>query len=102
MKNEMLIYQSENREVEVRLEGESLWLTQAQLAELFGTQRPAVTKHLGNIFKSKELSQSAVCSILEHTAADGKRYKTKHYSLDAIDLFDHKFNSLRNSQVGCV
>lgn len=81
---QFLIYESDSGVIEVQLEQDTLWLTQAQLAELFGTKRPAITKHLGNIFKSNELDKDSVCSILEHTAADGKRYKTQHYNLDAI------------------
>ena len=69
--------------VEVFYKDESVWLTQKALAELFGVQRPAVTKHLRNIFTSGELVEDSVCSILEHTASDGKAYKTKYYSLDA-------------------
>ena len=53
---------------------ETVWLTQKALAELFGVQRPAVTKHLQNIFTSGELAKDSVCSILEHTTADGKIY----------------------------
>jgi len=60
-----------NVSVEVQLKDESLWLTQEQIAALFGTQRPAITKHLANIFKSKELKRNSVCSIFAHTAADG-------------------------------
>jgi len=56
--------------LEARLEKETVWLTQQQIAKLFGTKRPAITKHLSNIFKSKELQEKSVCSILEHTAAD--------------------------------
>ena len=89
----LLIYKTENGVIEVRLEGDTVWLSQAQLAELFGTKRPAITKHLGNIFKSNELDDNSVCSILEHTAADGKRYKTKHYNLDAIISVGYRVNS---------
>lgn len=79
-KGQIVIYK--NR-LEVRLEQETVWLRQEQIASLFGTQRPAITKHLLNIFKNRELDESSVCSILEHTAADGKIYKTKLYNLDA-------------------
>ena len=63
---------------------ETVWLTHKALAELFGVQRPAVTKHLGNIFFTGELVEDSVCSILEHTAADGKTYSAKYYNLDVI------------------
>lgn len=83
-KGEIVIYRTSKKEVElkVRLEKETVWLTQAQIALLFGTQRPAITKHLNNILKSGELDKNSVSSILEHTAADGKTYKTQFYSLD--------------------
>lgn len=95
MSTETLIYQSEDGALQlpVALEHETVWLSQAQMAELFGTQRPAITKHLRNIFKSAELSENAVCSILEHTAEDGKNYQTKFYNLDAIISVGYRVNS---------
>ena len=69
---------------EAMLKDENLWLTQAKLAELFGTDRSVVTKHLKNIFDEGELIQDAVCAKIAHTAADGKNYKTNFYNLDAI------------------
>ena len=59
-------------------------LNQNQIADLFETQRPAITKHLDNIFKANELQENSVSSILELTAKDGKTYRTKFYNLDAI------------------
>jgi len=78
-KGEIIIYQISEKEIElkVRLENQTVWLTQSQIALLFGTQRPAITKHINNIFKSGELDKDSVSSLLEHTAADGKTYKTK-------------------------
>jgi hypothetical protein len=70
-------------------------LTQERIAELFGVQRPAITKHLKNIFESGELVEGAASSILEHTAADGKNYKTKFYNLDAIISVGYRVNSTR-------
>ena len=58
--------------LQVQLIENTVWLAQAQIATLFGTKRPAITKHLSNIFKTKELDQNSVCSKMEHTAADGK------------------------------
>jgi len=58
--------------MEIYLQNETVWLTQQKIAELFGVQRPAVTKHLKNIFNSGELKEDSVSSILEHTAVDGK------------------------------
>ena len=65
--------------VEIFLRDETVWLTQEKIAQLFGVQRPAITKHLKNIFESGELQENSVSSILEHTAEDGKKYQTKFY-----------------------
>ena len=61
-----------------------MWLTQEQIAQLFGVKRPAITKHIRNIFQTQELEEISVCSILELTAADGKKYMTQLYNLDMI------------------
>jgi hypothetical protein len=79
--------------VEIFLRDETIWLTQEKIALLFGVQRPAVTKHLKNIFESGELAEYSVSSILEHTAPDGKTYKTKFYNLDAIISVGYRVNS---------
>ncbi|MDE7397610.1 MAG: virulence RhuM family protein, partial [Muribaculum sp.] len=92
--NEIILYQpDEALKLEVRLEKETVWLTQQQIADLFGTKRPAITKHLSNIFKTGELDEDSVRSILEHTAADGKIYKTQFYNLDAILSVGYRVNS---------
>ena len=80
--------------VKLDAEHETVWLTQTQIAELFGIKRPAITKHLGNIFSSGELDRDSVSSILEHTAMDGKVYKTQFYNLDAIILVGYRVNSI--------
>lgn len=91
---EIVLYQpDESIKMEVRMENETVWLTQAQIAELFGTRRQAITKHLKNVFESKELEENSVCSILELTASDGKNYKTKFYNLDAILSVGYRVNS---------
>lgn len=84
--------------VDVLLQNESVWLTQKAIAELFGVQRPAITKHLGNIFDSGELEENSVSSILEHTAEDGKIYPTKFYNLDAIISVGYRVNSTKATQ----
>jgi hypothetical protein len=70
---EFLLYTTPNGKVKVEifLRNETMWLTQAKIAQLFGVQRPAITKHLKNIFDSGELQKNSVSSILEHTADDG-------------------------------
>jgi len=95
--SQIVLYQpDESIRLEVKLDAEhnTVWLTQQQIADLFGTKRPAITKHLSNIFKSGELEQNSVSSILEHTAADGKIYKTQFYNLDAIISVGYRVNSV--------
>lgn len=92
---EIILYQpNEEIRLEVRLENETVWLTQAQIAHLFGTGRQAISKHLKNIFTCGELEEDSVCSILELTASDGKTYKNKVYNLDAILSVGYRVNSL--------
>ena len=84
--------------IEVFLKDESVWLTQKAISLLYGVQRPAITKHLKNIFDSGELQEDSVGSILEHTARDGKKYKTKFYNLDAIISVGYRVNSYQATQ----
>ena len=92
--NEIVLYQPNDAiHLEVRMANESVWLTQQQIAMLFGVKQPAISKHLNNIFKSGELDEDSVHSILEYTAADGKLYKTKFYNLDAILSVGYRVNS---------
>ncbi|OGZ85426.1 MAG: hypothetical protein A2599_02285 [Candidatus Staskawiczbacteria bacterium RIFOXYD1_FULL_39_28] len=93
-KGEIVIYKSpEGPKIEVKFERGNIWLTQDQIALLFGTKRPAITKHVNNIFKDGELKEKSVSSILEHTARDGKTYKTKFYALDTIISVGYRVNS---------
>jgi hypothetical protein len=84
--------------VDVFFKDETVWLTQKALAELFGVKRPAITKHLLNIFDTGELAEDSVCSILEHTAGDGKTYSAKYYNLDAIIAVGYRVNSYQATQ----
>lgn len=96
LNNQIVIYQTEDgqTQVDVRLENETVWLTQKQIAELFGTKRPAITKHLKNIYASEELDENSTCSILEHMGNDGKQtYSTKYYNLDVILSVGYRVNS---------
>ncbi|OIO07385.1 hypothetical protein COX68_00415 [Candidatus Falkowbacteria bacterium CG_4_10_14_0_2_um_filter_41_15] len=92
---EIAIYKAKDGrpDLTVKMEKETIWLTQAQIAVLFGIKRPAITKHLNNIFKDGELDRNSVCSISEHTAPDGKIYKTAFYNLDAIISVGYRVNS---------
>ena len=96
-KGEIVMYQpDETIRLEVRMEGETVWLSQAQMAELFGTKRPAITKHLNNIYKCGELKEESTCSILEHMGNDGKQlYTTRYYNLDAIISVGFRVNTKR-------
>ncbi|MGB8816203.1 MAG: RhuM family protein [Minisyncoccia bacterium] len=93
--NSIIIYEDKKTgiKLETHLKNESVWLTQEQIALVFGTRRPAITKHLNNIFNNKELEEKSVCSILEHTAKDNKNYRVKFYNLDAIISIGYRVNS---------
>jgi hypothetical protein len=99
-KNNIVIYQAKDGKVELRadIEKDTILATQDQIAELFGTQRPAITKHLKNIFESGELKENLVSSILEHTAKDSKKYKVKFYNLDSILSIGYRVNSNKATQ----
>jgi hypothetical protein len=93
--NEIILYQPDAAvRLEVIVDSETVWLTQTQIASLFGVKVPAVSKHLKNIFTSGELDEGSVVSILEITATDGKRYKTRNYNLDAIISVGYRVNSI--------
>ncbi|OGE77915.1 MAG: hypothetical protein A2751_02625 [Candidatus Doudnabacteria bacterium RIFCSPHIGHO2_01_FULL_46_14] len=93
-KGEIIIYKAATGpEIQVKLENDTVWLSQKQIAGLFGTERSVITKHLRNIFKTAELSQNSVCAFFAHTAADGKTYKTQYYNLDAVISVGYRVNS---------
>ncbi|WP_294961367.1 hypothetical protein [Sulfurimonas sp.] len=83
--SDIVIYEDGNVELNTTVKNETIWLSQKQIAELFDVQRPAVTKHLSNIFKSGELDEKVVCSILEHTTPHGA-IKEKKQELSFITL----------------
>ena len=88
--SELMLYQTEDNRtrIEVRLENETVWLTQAQMADLFQRERSVITKHIRNIFEEGELVEQAVCATYAQTAADGKSYQTVAYNLDWIAKLD--------------
>ena len=98
-KGEIVMYQpDETIRLEVRMEGETVWLSQAQMAELFGTGRQAITKHLQNIYECEELEKDATSSILELVRKEGKRNvkrKIEFYNLDAIISVGFRVNTKR-------
>ena len=97
---DFLLYKTPNSDIKVEtyLHNETLWLPQKRIAELFGVDRTVVTKHLKNIFESKELEENSVSAKIAHTALDGKKYNTKFYNLDAILSVGYRVNSLQATQ----
>lgn len=84
--------------VEVILNNETIWLTQQRMADLFGVQRPAVTKHIKNIYESGELEEESTSSILERMGDNGQLYPTKYYNLDAVISVGYRVNSTQATQ----
>lgn len=100
MKDEIIIYQPDAKSVslEVRIEDDTVWLTQNQMAQLFQTTRNNITLHISNIFKEKELEENSVGKESLLTASDGKKYKTKLYNLDVIISVGYRVKSIRGTQ----
>jgi len=100
MNSNIEIYQSPDNQVELKvsLDQETVWLTQAQMAELFSQTKQNVSLHIGNIFKEGELEKDSVVKDSLTTAADGKKYKTKFYNLDVIISVGYRVKSPRGTQ----
>ena len=94
-KNEIILFENQGVKLEVNLKDETVWLTQKQMAELFGKDRRTITRHIQNIYKDEELDENTVCSFFEHTAEDGKKYKVQYYNLDMIISVGYRVNSKR-------
>jgi hypothetical protein len=97
---EIILFQSEDGQtrLQVRLEADTVWLTQAQMAELFQTSLPNVSMHIRNLFAEAELQASSVVKESLTTAADGKNYRTSFYNLDVIISVGYRVKSLRGTQ----
>lgn len=93
--SEIVIFEEDAQKVEVRLEGETVWLTLSQLAELFGRDKSVISRHLRNIFRDFELERESVVAKNATTAADGKIYQVEHFNLDAIISVGYRVNSHR-------
>ncbi len=93
MKNEIIIFENQDVKLEVNMKDETVWLTQKQMAELFGKDRKTITSHIKNIYRDNELNENEVCSFFEHTASDGKKYKTQYYNLDMIISVGYRVKS---------
>jgi len=96
---EIVIYKAPGGpELKVSFQNESLWLTQAQISELFQTDRTSIGRHLQNVFKTAELREDSVCAKIAHTAQDGKTYRVSYYNLDAIIAVGYRVNSKRATE----
>lgn len=97
---EIIIYQNPegNIKIDVRLEDETVWLTQAQMGQLFGKDKRTISEHIGNVFKEDELDENSVVRNFRTTAADGKNYDTNHYNLDVIISVGYQVKSPRGTQ----
>ena len=98
--SDFVFYPTEDGDIKIGviIKDETVWLTQQQMADLFGRDRSVITKHLQNIYESGELVEDSVCAIFAHTAADGKSYQTKYYNLDAIISVGYRVNSRQATQ----
>lgn len=97
--NEIILYQPDSTlSLDVRVEDDTVWLTQAQMTELFQSSKQNISLHINNIFKERELDRMAVVKESLTTAADGKRYKTNLYSLDVIISVGYRVKSIRGTQ----
>jgi prophage maintenance system killer protein len=97
---EVVLYQPRGGKVQldVRLERDSVWLTQQQMSGLFHRERSVITKHLRNVFTEGELERSAVCANFAHTAPDGKTYQVEHYNLDVVISVGYRVKSKQGTQ----
>jgi len=93
--NEIVIFEGDAQQVEVRLEGETLWLSLQQLADLFGRDKSVISRHLKKIFETNELEKNSVVAKNATTAADGKVYQVEYFNLDAIISVGYRVNSTR-------
>ena len=101
--NEIILYQlNEDIKLEVKLEEETVWLTQAQMTILFETTKQNISLHINNIFKERELDRNSVVKYSLTTALDGKNYLTRYYNLDVIISVGYRVKSLRGTQFRIV
>jgi len=98
--SEIIIYQNQDGDIriDVRLEEETVWLTQADMALLFNKGRTTITEHIKNIFQEGELDENSVCRKFRHTAEDGKSYDTNYYNLDVIISVGYRVKSQQGTQ----
>ena len=99
-RGEIILYQPQQGRAQIRvlLEGETVWLTINQMAELFQVDKSGISRHLGNVFESGELTRDSVVAKFATTAADGKTYQVDYFNLDAIISVGYRVNSLQGTQ----
>lgn len=97
--SELILYQTEDGQtkINVRLNDETVWLTQKQMAELFDKSRVTITEHIGNVFNEGELVENSVCRKIRHTAEDGKNYEATYYNLDVVISVGYRVKSHRGT-----
>ena len=97
---EVALYEAPDGEVQVdvRLDHETVWLTQEQMGQLFGRERSVITKHVRNVFREGELEAGSVCANFAHTAEDGKTYQVEHYNLDVIISVGYRVKSSQGTR----
>ena len=95
--NQVVVYQSKTGAIELKgdLKKETIWASQAQIADIFEADRSVITKHIRNILRDKELDSNSVCAKIAHTANDGKTYEIQVYNLDIILAVGYRTNSKR-------
>jgi len=99
-KSDIEIYQSEDGlvKIDVRLDDETVWLTQAQMVDLFRSSKANISEHISHVFDEGELVEESVVRKFRTTGADGKSYNTKHYNLDVIISVGYRVKSLHGTQ----
>ena len=103
LQKNIIIYQAKNGAIELRgdFKHDNIWATQAQISDVFGSERSVVTKHIRNILKNKELDEKSVCAKFAHTGNDGKTYQVQFYNLDVILGVGYRTNSKEEGSDGC-
>ena len=98
-RGEVILYQPDNEiKLEVRLEGETVWLSIEEMAQLFDRDISVIGKHIRNIFKERELIKDSVWAKFAYTASDGKTYQVDYYNLDVIISVGYRVKSIRGTQ----
>ena len=99
MEQQVLVYKRLNGDAfTVKADGETVWLTQDQMCQLFGRERSVITKHIRNVFREGELDERSVCAKFAHTAGDGKTYQVSCYNLDVVISVGYRVKSIEGTR----